>query len=116
MIWPFKRKNPPVGPKLRWVNSDASFREHPDLVGWAAQTLRSSEGRALQAYLFSGIPQSVAYRGDKIDAIQAGHEYFRLLGYLECLSRLQQSGQMIPLPPPEIEPTYEDPVAQPNTD
>lgn len=110
MTWPFRRKTsspPKPSPDLRWHQGDATFRERDDYVAWAKTMLTTPEGRALQAYLFSGVPQSVFYRGDKVDAIQAGLEYMRLVGYLECLNRLQEAGRHLPKPPPEIEADYD---------
>lgn len=108
MIWPFRRKTtPPPAPRLTWHKSDNSFREHEDLVTWASTTLNTAEGLALQAYLFSGVPQSVFYRGDRVEPVQAGLEYMRLVGYLECLTRLQEAARHLPKPPPEIEADYD---------
>lgn len=108
MIWPFKRKpNPASMRRLDWHPPDSSFREQSDYVRWAHRALSSPEGHALQAYLFSGIPQSIAYRGDQISTVQACEEYFRLVGYLECLTRLQESARMLPAEQPEIEADYD---------
>lgn len=106
MIWPFKRKPVPK-PTLRWYKADTSFRERSDYVGWAHQVLESGEGRALQAYLFAFVPQSIAYRGDQISVPQAAMEYHRMIGYLECLTRLQEAAHMPLAEPPEIEADYD---------
>src|SRR5690242_18732405 len=108
MIWPFKSKPPiPPKPQLRWRRSDGSFRERSDYVTWASGMLNCEAGNALQSYLFAGVPQSISYRGDRIPLEQAAMEYFRLCGYLECLTRLQESAHMVSAPLPEIEADYD---------
>ena len=118
MIWPFKRAKPVQSkPTLKWYPADASFREYADLVGWAHGMLQSANGQSLQAYLFAGVPESIAYRGDKVDAIQACQEYFRIVGYLECLNRLQDAARMLPVKAAEVEADYDQtpPGQQPET-
>lgn len=107
---PFRRRPPAARPataSLRWFKSDSSFRSDPALVTWARSALSCVEGQRLQAYLFAHVPQSIAYRGDSISTIQACQEYFRLVGYLECLAKLQEAATTIPVEPPELEADYD---------
>lgn len=104
----FRRKPTPGPPKnLRWFPGDASFRAISSNVAWTRTMLAQPEGQRLQAYLFSQIPQSIAYRGDEISVIQGCQEYFRLIGYLECLSKLQEAAVLPVAPPPELEADYD---------
>lgn len=114
MIWPFSRKPQPKKTPVKYRRGDAGFRDHDDLVNWSKRTFLSSEGQALEAFLFSGIPQSIFYRGDKITTEQAALEYMRIVGYMECLAKLQESTVPIPLPLPDVPAEYPDPEPEPD--
>jgi hypothetical protein len=92
---------PKPKPKVKWpIQAKAAWHDHEDNCVWAKAMLFGLRGQRLQAYLLDGLLATRFYPGDKLTQEQAAMEYARLMGYLECFARLQETA-VAPLKTPE---------------
>lgn len=105
-MFPFWQKKKPA-PTPRWRRPDEGFRSNADQVAWARETFGTLQGQRLEAFLWSGLPTRSFYPGDTITGDQALLEYGRWLGYMACLSRLQEATQPLPIPSADIPADYD---------